>query len=126
MIPVITHPERNRLLRQRIEDISQWVEAGARVQITAQSVTGEFGSARRSSAKRCWVAGWRTWWRATRTIASIGRRGWIWLALSGEAIRRGGRGGPCVANPRAMVEGQPVEVVETEVVEPRRWYQFWR
>ena len=28
MTPVITHPERNNLLRQRIDHIAQWVEAG--------------------------------------------------------------------------------------------------
>src|SRR6266853_3830200 len=43
MIPVITHPERNALLRQRLENIAEWVAAGARVQVTGQSVTGGFG-----------------------------------------------------------------------------------
>jgi len=43
MIPVITHPERNPLLRQRIDKIAEWVEAGTRVQVTAQSLTGRFG-----------------------------------------------------------------------------------
>ena len=43
MIPVITHPERNPLLRQRIDKMGEWVAAGARVQVTAQSLTGRFG-----------------------------------------------------------------------------------
>src|SRR5437016_5525709 len=43
MIPVVTHPERNSLLRQRIENIASWVESGARVQITGQSLLGVFG-----------------------------------------------------------------------------------
>src|SRR5579863_3814265 len=43
MIPVITHPERNGLLRQRLEALASWVGAGALVQITAQSVMGGFG-----------------------------------------------------------------------------------
>jgi protein-tyrosine phosphatase len=43
MTPVITHPERNPLLRQRIDQMREWVEAGARVQVTAQSLTGRFG-----------------------------------------------------------------------------------
>src|SRR5690349_14581386 len=43
MIPVITHPERNGLLRQRVEEIARWVAQGARVQLTAQSLTGGFG-----------------------------------------------------------------------------------
>ncbi len=44
MTPVITHPERNGLLRQRIDQIAAWVEAGACVQVTAQSLLGEFGT----------------------------------------------------------------------------------
>src|SRR5438105_4044341 len=43
MIPVITHPERNGLLRQRIEEIAKWVEEGSRVQVTSQSLLGGFG-----------------------------------------------------------------------------------
>lgn len=43
MIPVITHPERNDLLRRRRAQIAAWVEAGARVQVTGQSLTGRFG-----------------------------------------------------------------------------------
>lgn len=43
MIPVITHPERNSLLRQRVEPIAEWVRSGVRVQVTAQSLTGRFG-----------------------------------------------------------------------------------
>ena len=43
MIPIVTHPERNGLLRQRIENIAKWVDQGARMQVTAQSLTGGFG-----------------------------------------------------------------------------------
>ena len=43
MTPIITHPERNGLLRQRVENIAKWVDQGARVQVTAQSLTGTFG-----------------------------------------------------------------------------------
>jgi protein-tyrosine phosphatase len=43
MIPVITHPERNSVLRGRIDTLSQWVEDGCLLQITAQSLLGRFG-----------------------------------------------------------------------------------
>ena len=44
MIPVITHPgAQSPLLRQRIDRIGEWVAAGARVQVTAQSLAGRFG-----------------------------------------------------------------------------------
>ncbi len=44
MIPVITHPERNLLLQQRLEDLRRWVDQGCGIQVTAQSLLGEFGS----------------------------------------------------------------------------------
>lgn len=40
---VLTHPERNPLLRQRIGLIREWVEQGRLMQVTAQSLTGQFG-----------------------------------------------------------------------------------
>jgi protein-tyrosine phosphatase len=41
--PVITHPERNGILRTRPERLKQWVEHGCYVQVTANSLTGTFG-----------------------------------------------------------------------------------
>ena len=40
---ILTHPERNPLLRQRIGLIREWVEQGRLMQVTAQSLTGRFG-----------------------------------------------------------------------------------
>jgi len=40
---ILTHPERNPLLRQRPELIEQWVSQGRYMQVTAQSLTGDFG-----------------------------------------------------------------------------------
>jgi protein-tyrosine phosphatase len=41
---IITHPERNPLLRQRIEELTAWVTSGCYLQVTAGSVIGRFGS----------------------------------------------------------------------------------
>ena len=43
MMPIVTHPERNQLLQKRLEEIALWVEAGAYVQVTGQSLLGHFG-----------------------------------------------------------------------------------
>jgi protein-tyrosine phosphatase len=43
LTPVVTHPERNVLLRTRIDQLQSWVEDGCLVQITAQSLLGHFG-----------------------------------------------------------------------------------
>jgi protein-tyrosine phosphatase len=47
--PIITHPERNALLQDRLNDLQTWVQDGCMVQVTAQSFLGSFGR----SAKRC-------------------------------------------------------------------------
>lgn len=44
MLLVITHPERNPLLRQRLEMIRRWVSMGCYMQVTGQSLFGRFGT----------------------------------------------------------------------------------
>ncbi|GAB4413640.1 MAG: tyrosine protein phosphatase [Bryobacter sp.] len=44
MIPVITHPERNLLLQKRLDELRDWVGMGCGIQVTAQSLLGDFGS----------------------------------------------------------------------------------
>jgi protein-tyrosine phosphatase len=41
--PVLTHPERNALLRNRLPDLEAWAEMGCLLQVTAQSLLGLFG-----------------------------------------------------------------------------------
>jgi protein-tyrosine phosphatase len=43
IIPIITHPERNALLRGRLTDLKTWVRDGCMIQVTAQSFLGAFG-----------------------------------------------------------------------------------
>lgn len=40
---ILTHPERNPLLQQRIDVIERWVDSGRFMQITAGSLLGRFG-----------------------------------------------------------------------------------
>ncbi len=54
---ILTHPERNALLRQRFELIEQWVSEGRYMQLTAGSLFGGFGSAAQRFATRMLDAG---------------------------------------------------------------------
>lgn len=47
LTPVITHPERNNILRDRPHDLGRWVQEGCLVQITGASLLGDFGGAAR-------------------------------------------------------------------------------
>ena len=50
IIPVITHPERNRHLRKNLRRLARWVHRGCLLQVTGQSFMGEFGQAARDAA----------------------------------------------------------------------------
>ncbi len=41
--PIITHPERNGLIRAQPEKLRRWIHQGCYVQVTAQSLLGRFG-----------------------------------------------------------------------------------
>jgi protein-tyrosine phosphatase len=43
--PIITHPERNTILQDRVSQIESFVDAGCLIQVTAMSLLGGFGKA---------------------------------------------------------------------------------
>jgi protein-tyrosine phosphatase len=53
--PVITHPERNAILRLQTERLAKWVRLGCFIQVTAGSITGVFGPGAQKDSLR-WVA----------------------------------------------------------------------
>lgn len=54
-IPIIAHPERNIVFQAKPELLASLIEIGARFQITAGSITGEFGSSAQRAAE-AWIA----------------------------------------------------------------------
>ncbi len=128
MTPVITHPERNALLRQRIDEIEAWVGSGATVQVTAQSLTGGFGRRAQEFSRQLLDR------NLVHFIASDGHDcehrpprmdlAHAWLTENyGESVAKA----LCVINPGAAVAGEPLEPVILGVDRStRRWYQFWR
>jgi protein-tyrosine phosphatase len=58
LVPIITHPERNAEFKRRPERLEPFVKMGCRVQITAMSLTGEFGPRAREIAERYLKDGW--------------------------------------------------------------------
>ena len=128
MIPVVTHPERNSLLQQRIDPIAAWVEAGARVQLTAQSLLGDFGNRARRFSERLLDRG------LVHFVASDAHdcehrpprldQAYAWLKKRydeplAETL--------CVVNPRATLTGKALDPARTRVVpEPRGWRRLFR
>jgi protein-tyrosine phosphatase len=55
--PIITHPERNPLIRSQPERLFRWLRQGCYAQVTAQSLLGEFGRPARDVTVRWLEAG---------------------------------------------------------------------
>jgi protein-tyrosine phosphatase len=52
---IVTHPERNSILRTRPERLKKWVQQGCFAQVTGGSLTGVFGRTARDAALR-WIS----------------------------------------------------------------------
>ncbi len=110
--PIVTHPERNVILRTSPERVANWVRLGCYVQITANSLTGAFGQPAQKQALR-WIAQ-----GAVHFVASDAhnvrnrplklRPSYELLSSQfGETTARG----LCRDNPRAALDGQPLPFV---------------
>jgi protein-tyrosine phosphatase len=128
MTPVITHPERNGLLRQRIDQIAKWVEAGACVQVTGQSLLGGFG--RRAAAfSRTLLDRKLVHFLASDAHDCEHRPPRLDLAHAWVKKHYGEEWAEalCVANPRAALTGESLEPMgNAGIAESRKWYQIWR
>lgn len=120
--PIVTHPERNRILCAHPERLAKWVRRGCYVQITGASLTGAFGRGARERAV-AWIAK-----GMVHIVASdahnTGRRP-LQLRPAYEVVERDF--GPDIAdalfmmNPMAAFEGKPFPYVpEVPEKEPRR------
>ena len=128
MIPVITHPERNALLRLRLDTIAKWVEAGARLQVTGQSLTGRFGRRAQTFARELLDRA------LAHVIASDGHDcqhrppvmdeayNWLEKEYSRELAEM-----LCVGNPKATLSGDPMTLPDpAQTSRANKWYRFWR
>src|SRR5215467_13865963 len=52
--PIVTHPERNGILRTQSDRLKRWVSLGCAIQVTANALTGTFGTTAQKVAMR-WI-----------------------------------------------------------------------
>lgn len=126
MVPIITHPERNFLLQQRLAELERWVSKGCLLQVTGQSLLGRFGKRARKFAETLCERG------LVHVIASDAHDPEDRtpdLSEASEHVRQ--RYGPAwaellfTANPRLILEGEPISPAEhPEPPGPRKWWRF--
>jgi protein-tyrosine phosphatase len=126
MVPIITHPERNSLLRQRLNDLRRWVQEGVLLQVTSESFFGHWGKKARSFTELLMEQG------LVHVVASDAHdtehrrpslkeaRQYVSRRFSEDlAVRL------FEANPRAIVNGEPVDANDPALrVKKRRWYSI--
>jgi protein-tyrosine phosphatase len=117
--PIITHPERNALLRVKPERLYGWLHQGAYVQITAQSILGRFGTAAKARAEE-WLDADRVHFVASDAHNLKGRPLQLRAAYDAVAERRGEEIAQALFhdNPLAAFEGRSLPY-EPEQPDPK-------
>lgn len=109
-IPIIAHPERNIVFQAKPELLASLIELGARFQVTAGSLTGEFGSTAQKAAES-WISAGLIHFVAT-DAHNVGKRP-PRMQAAVAAVRS--LAGERVAE--ALVRGNPAAVVENRRLE---------
>lgn len=125
---IVTHPERNWLLRKDMDRLQRWVDGGAYLQVTGGSLLGVFGSDAKKFSEELMARG------LVHFLASdahdLDRRS---PRLDQVQVYVGERYGEEYAeallttHPQAVIEGRALHPGALEPPEKgRRWFQFWR
>ena len=127
--PIVTHPERNAILREQPELLARWVKLGCTAQVTAGALTGSFGPASQRCAER-WIERGLIHFVASDAHNTRARP----LRLRPAYDRVEKRFGEAVAralfheNPHAVWDGRPLPYVPgiaDELTRPRRRRLFF-
>ena len=126
--PVIAHPERNRAVRADPTIVAEWLRLGAKLQVTAGSITGAFGEPIRACAEHLLKAG-HVHLIATDTHSIQKRPPCIQAAILAAEPVVGEDGARLLAleNPIRILEGGPAEhVVPARSRKRRGWFAALR
>lgn len=125
---IVTHPERNWLLRKDIERLRRWVDAGAYLQVTGGSLLGAFGTDARKFSEELMARG-MVHFLASDAHDLDRRSPRLDYVRTHVAERYGEEYAEALleTHPRAVIEGRALHPGALEPPEPaKRWFQFWR
>lgn len=127
--PIITHPERNRLLQQRLDKLRQWVIEGCYLQITSSSIIGRFGKTAQGFCEQLIKENLVHFVASDchdtkhRPPSSL-KESYAWIAkhYSEDYAQR-----LYFENPKSVVAGEALKAYEPGgLLYARKWYEFWR
>jgi protein-tyrosine phosphatase len=126
LVPIIAHPERNPVLRQKLSRVEEWVELGCLLQVTAMSLTGGFGNSAKTASFQLMDDG------LVHIIASdchdpVRRSPHLAEACEIVASRYGEDAAAILFHetPRAAIDGAPVPGGKQNHIRRRsRWFNF--
>jgi protein-tyrosine phosphatase len=126
LVPIITHPERNPIIRKEPAKLKSWIDQGCLVQVTASSVLGGFGKAAESSAHQYLSQG-MVHFIASDAHDPVHRHPKLdeayetidarWDKDLAELL--------LVWNPGRVIRGEYIEEGRVAMAEKRPWWQFW-
>jgi len=125
---IITHPERNGIIRTHQERLEQWIRTGAYGQVTAGSLTGSFGAYAKQMAF-CWIASGMVHFVASDAHNLTGRPQKLRAAYDVVHAEFGAEKAEAlfVSNPLAAFEGRPlphVPEITPEQIKRKRFFFF--
>jgi len=125
--PIITHPERNLAIQNRLEILTDFVAMGCLVQITGMSLTGEFGEEAMVSAHQI-LESRLAHVIATDAHSATSRPPTLSRAVEAAAEILGSHqeAEDMVARiPLAILEGRSVDIPEPREPKKKRWWQVF-
>lgn len=127
--PVITHPERNPVLRDSTPRLERWIQSGCLLQVTAQSLTDRFGREAQTAAWN-WLRKGMVHVLASDAHDTVHRPPRLDLAYAMISEKLGPEAADMllVSNPGAILRGEPImNLGEYSSGEgAKKWFQFWR
>jgi protein-tyrosine phosphatase len=127
IVPIVAHPERNPVLRQKLTRVAEWVEIGCLMQLTAMSITGGFGGSAKTASYRLLDQG-LAHFVASDAHDPVNRSPRLAEARQAVVLRYGEDAADMLFtdNPTAAVEGAPILGGQLSWQRKSSWLSFWK
>ena len=126
LVPIITHPERNPIIRKDATKLKTWIDQGCLVQVTALSLLGGFGKSAEAAARQYLSKGMAHFIAsdAHDPVNRHPRLDHAYDAISNEWDKDLAEL-LLVENPGRVIRGEYIEEGLIAMPSQKPWWQFW-